>query len=258
MAQINSAQANQIAGKAIARAFVDEAKNSPLGEIKAEYQAFLGTLSADAQKAFDGFINDNAPEISEYLGVDDKLERQAFRAKSDAIWQKYGARDGDRMKLFTDVFGPEVVQGRESHQLNFNLSQGPNGEVVGELGVWKPKPNDSAFEVLLTETLASATLTFAADGSYTIDSKSVTAAGDQAGDLAAAKKALDAALRSDAFCQENKVLEAAISDGGELVLPSMVMWHTAERLQTHINQIAATLPELTGVTVRLTSQNPLE
>ncbi len=167
MPLVTSQDANVRVGHAAAEAFVKEAKQSPLGEIRAEYDAFLQTLSQGAQKEFDGYVLKNAPDVAAVLQLAPKLQQQDFAARSDAVWKANFAREDTNKAIFTDVFGAGLLVGRERHQMDTRLSKGPNDEVIAELSVWKPAARQPALG-FMTEGLGSAKLQFDAAGNYTI------------------------------------------------------------------------------------------
>ncbi len=170
MPLVTSTDANRVVARAAADAFIKEANSSPIGQIKAEYEAFLGTLSQGAQKEFDGFVSQNAPDVASLLQLAPKLAQQDFAVRSDAVWRKHFAFEDKNKAVFTAVFGDALLKDREWHQMGATLKRGANDEVVAELTVWKPADRQPALG-FVTEGLGSATLQFANDGTFKVLSK---------------------------------------------------------------------------------------
>lgn len=89
MTLVTGKDANALVGRAAAKAFVEEAKGSPVDALHQEYAAFLGTLSGGAQKEFNGYVLKNSPDVAALLklsqdGVSPALHRALQTAFEDA------------------------------------------------------------------------------------------------------------------------------------------------------------------------------
>jgi hypothetical protein len=95
------------------------------------------------------------------------MKAQDFEAKSAAVWAANFAHEGPNKATFTSVFGPEILVGRERHQMGASMSKGPNDEVIVDLTVWRPAAQQPRLG-FATESLGTAKLAFNDDGTFKI------------------------------------------------------------------------------------------
>jgi hypothetical protein len=102
MALVTGKNPSVVVGRAAAEAFVKQATSAPVGGIHQEYAAFLATLTGGAQKEFNGFVLEHAPDVAALLKLSDngvspalhKALQSAFDGGGDKLrWAP--ARSGD-------------------------------------------------------------------------------------------------------------------------------------------------------------------
>lgn len=148
MSVVNSKDPQLVVGRAAAKAFVDEAKSSPIAKLREEYAQFLGTLSGGARGEFNAFIQQEAPELAAQLKLGNgaagaspglkKAIESAFDAQGGAL--KFTAQDG-RAPFYGAHLAPvDVELGGEKFKLFVSAEEGKFGAPT--------RPEDSNTAVL--------------------------------------------------------------------------------------------------------------
>jgi hypothetical protein len=168
-------EVDRIAGRAVAGAFLGEARGAQARAVEKMYDDFLSTLNApEAREAFSQHIFDHDQALARAVGIPARSAKKAADAKRREIEEKYFGNTADKVAFFEKYLGPEAVKEAlgsfggevESPATSVRTFLNGDGNVVALMGIEKRGPPDSnGFDVLRTENLGRAAVTFADDGS---------------------------------------------------------------------------------------------